>query len=258
MATVEQVSEQMLERRLFDPKTDEFQYVPGHGLPAAKYWVNLEQEPEATPTDPYGFVDIDKLIGVVKARVKPEYRWMPPTNIHHLYWPEDDYATTQRQNPDILSYRFREIAPNKIRVPLIFHRMIHIATLPPPMPSPEQMALRVETWGIAQDLFNSIKKFSHEDRVYQRRLDKIKLATQDDPLVELDASGREIVDARLIRHFHGVALHLGRLSTIPPEYWPFRSDVTAQIAAGEIGDLVLRQSMRRVKKVLRVELENVA
>lgn len=255
MANIEQVREQMLSRRVYDPQTEDFMYVPGDGLPEITYWVDPERKPDETPLDQWGFVDVDKLIELVKARIKPEYHWTPPTNIHHLYWPEDEYIQTQLRDPSVLSYRFREIAPNKVRLPLIFHRMIHVTTLPPPMPPPDVMESRAKAWGISQDLFTNVRNLSHWERMYRRRFTEIKRGVPSDiPTEQLDGLAHQRSDEILWRHFSGVARQIGRLSTIPQEHWPFSAELTLPMAAGEIGDIVLRQALRKTKKIRSVDI----
>lgn len=221
------------------------------GLPPQEFWVQDPLPVLETPVDQRGIVNADELILAVKGLIHEDYAWMPPTDVHHLYWTRATYYKYAREHPGIASDTFRELAPHKIRVPRLFHNLVHAATLPPPIPDSEIIDMRVRAWQIAEGLFRSIREVTHSERLYRRRLGRMAHeASVVDDLAQLDPVGREIVNEMLLRHFRGVAQHLMALNDIPQEHWPFRPDVCAQVAAGDIGDMVLRGYMRRTKAVM--------
>lgn len=216
------------------------------GLPPQEFWVLPMNQTIETPVDDRGLILVDDLIAEVKRYIAPEYEWPTQTDVHHLYFYAETYSAVDAWSEGrIPARRFRELAVNKILAPRYFHNVLHRVTRPAPMPSPEVMRHRIDAWTAASNLFESVRNVTRAERLARRREMRIDQLTVEETQV-----GREIMEETLARHFHGISLHLGALSLVPREFWPFDPELRAQVAAGQIGDIVLRGRQRHIRSVL--------
>jgi len=201
----------------------------------------------STPTDSRGLIVVDELVEQVKEYISPEYRWPSGNNEHHLYYDEDVYRWLQEWSEGhVPSRRFRELPVNKIYTPVVFHNLLHEVTIPAPMPSPEVMRYYIGAWTAARNLFLSVQNAAHTERLSRHR----QIAAEDQQLsARQEEVGREYMEGQFRRHFKGISRHLVELSLVPQEFWPFSPDVSALLAAGEIGDVILHHHQRQTRAV---------
>jgi hypothetical protein len=219
------------------------------GLPPEEFRLRPITEKIETPTDAWGVVDTDQLIRTVMGTVSPEYRWTGKSDIHHGQWCRADYVNKQHDVPESRALAFRELAPNKIQLPRVFHNWIHAITLPPAMPSPEVMHESVREWVILQDFFRSVQEAAQVERLYTR--DRSRREANGQTYSE---EQEEIIDEERRRRMEGVYTHFGALQTVPIERWPFSGDIKLPVAAGRIGSLVLSGFHRRSMHIRRPDI----
>lgn len=219
---------------------------PVENLPPAEFWLADPNKKLQTPTDGRGLVIVDELIEGVKAYIDPSFVWDDKPDVHHLYWPRETYEALEAWSKGYIRSRlFREVCANKIYVPRSFHEVLHTVTVPPAMPSPEVMRYYSEGWRVARSLFTSVKEVVRAERLNRRRLEREDLTAEEERV------GRLVMEESLRRHFKGVQRHLGELCLVPREFWPLDPNLPTQLAAGQIGEPVLRGSQRQVKAVRR-------
>lgn len=215
---------------------------PAEGLPPAEFWIGPGPadyfDPDnklITPTDDRGLIKIDELVEAVKAVIHPDYVWPAGRSVHHIYWRKQDYHEYAAYLEDPTPVAFRDLPPNKIHVPRNFENVLHRVTLQPVMPGLEVMHNYAQAWGIACSLFRSVSSAAEA-----RELAKNRLSRPDITPEQLD-TGQAIMDEILTRHFRGVSRHLGALTTIPHEYWPFDATLQAHEAATSIHTVATRR-----------------
>ncbi len=148
--------------------------MPSPHLPPPDLWLyNPYAEGRIpTPVDDRGLVDMTELIKQTKKTVDPSYSWESGyTDIHHLQWPNAEYAYEPYSpaNP----HTFRNLAISKLRTPRIFHNWIHTITLPPPMPTAEVMRYRIEAQRVVLALarvVNFCETLSLKDEISEAKL----------------------------------------------------------------------------------------
>lgn len=218
------------------------------GLPPKEFrLIDITREKIPTPIDERGIVDSDLLIEEINKTIKPEYRWPGASDKHHGQWRRSDYAALQAWSPESYAYSFREMAPNKMLIPRIYHNWIHAVTLEPPMPAPEVMRESVREWVILKNFFESVQQTTQIMRIFDRERDRRQFTAEQE----------DMLNEELLRKFAGVIMHFEAVETIPLERWPFSPDMKLQIAAGKIGNLVLRGWQRRTRDVRRPDLQNL-
>lgn len=119
--------------------------MPSPHLPPPELWLHNPHTDDRIPTplDERGLVNLTELIKQTKKTVDPGYDWASEfSDIHHLQWPNADYAN-EPDNP-ANPHEFRNLAISKLKVPRNFHNWIHKVTEPPPVPSAEVMYYRIE------------------------------------------------------------------------------------------------------------------
>lgn len=210
------------------------------GLPPEEFRLRNINDKIKTPTDAWGVVNADKLIREVMESVHPDYQWTGKSDIHHGQWCRADYHAMQFALPESRAVAFRELAPNKMQIPRVFHNWIHAITLPPPMPDPNVMRESVREWVILQDFFRSVQEAAQVERLYAR-----DRARRESTGESYTAEQEEIVAEEQRRRMEGVYTHFGALQTVPIERWPFSGDIKLPVAAGRIGNLVLSGFRRR-------------
>jgi len=141
-----------------------------------------------TPLDHRGLVDVPRLIEMVKATVDPSYDWSGPSNTHHFYWPESKYTNTKVPNVDTTYARFRDLPVHKGWMPVVFHNWLQHVTLPSPVPKPEAIAYRTESWRVAEQLFKRAQTqgFRYERKLAQQRRELLK----ENPELKREAAGQ--------------------------------------------------------------------
>jgi hypothetical protein len=112
-----------------------------------------------TPVDDRGIVEVDRLLLTVKGRMSPDELFLPGegTDVHHFYYPEARYKTN-------LEVEFRELPPNKGRLPRGFHQQLHELTSPPLMPDEEIMKRFCESWAIAESLLQAARQIKRQEK----------------------------------------------------------------------------------------------
>jgi hypothetical protein len=216
------------------------------GMPPDEAWIKDPLEKMPTPMDSRGLIIVDELIEGVKSYIDPTYKYPTKPSVHHIYWPRCDYDALEGWSDGYVpARRFRELPINKLYVPRYFENVLHTVTIRPPMPSPEVMGHQIEAWDAARNLFNSVRNALRAERLSRRRLELQELTPEEEEV------GREIMDEIFQRHFRGVQRHLGALSLVPEEYWPFNPELPSHLAAGQIGEVMLRGHQRRTKAVHR-------
>jgi hypothetical protein len=211
------------------------------GLPPEEFRLRSIENKIPTPTDEWGVVDADKLIQAVMQTVSPEYRWTGKSDIHHGQWCRADYYAMQEILPESRAVAFRELAPNKMQIPRVFHNWIHAITVPPPMPSPEVMRESVREWIILKDFFKSVQEAAQTSRLFDRERARRSFTEEQEG----------ILTSELQRRMDGILMHFDALETVPIERWPFSPHMRLQMAAGCIGSLVLSGCHRRSMHVRR-------
>lgn len=137
-------------------------------LPPRDAWlIDPYRDKLDTPVDDRGLVIVDQLIQEVKATLDSSYEYGEKLNEHHFYWykrwyDSDNYALHTAQHD------FRNLGVHKGYLPKSFHNWLHEVTIPPPRPEPEVMAHRVESWRLAQSLFDRSRNIVAQE--YRRRI----------------------------------------------------------------------------------------
>jgi hypothetical protein len=230
-----------------DTSSEEVERAYLGGLPPVEFREIKDPSKEKIPTplDERGIVDSDKLIQVVNETVRLEYKWPGKADKHHGQWQKADYVALQAWSPETHAFAFREMAPNKMLIPRIYHNRIHAVTVEPPMPPPEVMRESVKEWIIFKNFFESVQQTTQVVRIFDRERSRRTFNTQQE----------DILNEELLRKLSGVFLNLEALETVPIERWPFSPEMRLQIAAGQIGNLVLRGWQRRTRDVRRPDLQ---
>ena len=134
-------------------------------IPPPEVWKHNPKRTIETPVDSRGLVDFPGLISLIKSTVEPHYTWESPFNDrHHLQWPRRFYPDIDNENTPN-PYEFRHLGIGLVRVPRYFHNWVHLITQPPPIPSQEVMAYRIDAQRVALNLFEQVREVSHEGRV---------------------------------------------------------------------------------------------
>ncbi len=119
-----------------------------------------------TPVDDRGIVEVDRLLLTVKGRMSPDDLFLPDegTNVHHFYYPRARY------NSDLES-EFRELPPNKGRLPRGFHKKLHDLMSPPLIPDDEVMRQFCESWAIAESLLRAARQIKRQEKKSNKMVD---------------------------------------------------------------------------------------
>lgn len=113
-----------------------------------------------TQTDDRGFVDYGWLLGYAHSLVPDHHVWTGVPDVHHLQWTAESYRAEHfaREADPGAPDRFREIPFHKLLIPRDLHDLIHVVTLPPPIPEYEVMQRRLGAYTTATHLFQRAKK----------------------------------------------------------------------------------------------------
>ncbi|OGL32849.1 hypothetical protein A3F64_01010 [Candidatus Saccharibacteria bacterium RIFCSPHIGHO2_12_FULL_42_8] len=211
-----------------------------------------------TPVDDRGIVEIDRLLLTVKNRMVFDELFLPGegTDVHHFYYPKARYRTD-------LEFEFRELPPNKGRLPRGFHKKLHESTSPPLMPDAEVMKSFCESWDIAESLLRAARQIKRHERKSNKvvgyafkRLDKGNIE-------------EEVVEDVLERHFaknRGSEVWFGRkleaIADMPVTFTEFPlDDLRGRVSADTVlvlGGAMLSGSYNLTQRMIRLEAQSVA
>jgi hypothetical protein len=114
---------------------------------------------------------------------------------------------------------FRNIPPNKVRLPLEFERWKHAITIPPDFPSLGVMRYYIDAWATARNLYQSVGEAVRWERRFRRRTARIASGEACFvPLEDDDPIGKDFLVGTLAAHFKGAELSLEKHSRLPPEF----------------------------------------
>ncbi len=221
----------------------------GLSFPPKEAWlINPYRDKFETPVDDRGLIDVPTLIESVKDTVDEDYEWPSNLSIHHLYWHERHYDSAFA-GP--WARRFRELPIHKAVVPRVFENWLHLVTLPPDVPDPEVMRARVESWGVAEDLFHSVRQAVVWEKRGRRRAERVQnsLVSLPEEFKGVDVIGKEVLQAILGRHFNGMERHLARLQEVPPEFRLAEPTDTREILAKKLGKIIGPRALHLVRAV---------
>lgn len=248
LTTVKNEVNQLIDTTVKPPSNapDEVRRAHQDGLPAADFRL---QDPRTYKIEPRlnakGLIDDKMLIADVLETIHPDFTWLGKSDRHHLCWPRVDYVQAQ-QSSLIPAFNFREHGSNVIRVQRVFHNWIHAITLPPPMPDPEVMQYTLKAWEVVSDFFSAVRQTVNHQRLFSR--EELRRGGYTD-------EQKDMIQEILLRELSGIVMHLDALQDIPEDYWPFRTDIKLQIAAGRVGQVLTKGYLNRTRDI---RLSNVA
>ena len=187
------------------------------GLPPEEFWlINPDRDKFDTPVDDRGLIDQDLMIRAVKDTIDPSYEWPAQLSLDHFYWP--GYWYDRSYDPQ--AGRFRQLSIHKGIVPREWENWKHKITIPPRLPSPEVMHLRIESWDIAHSLFRSITETERWRRRAEGRALQVARGSSCLPRdgSRDDVIGKEFMQGVLSKYFRAVEKKLRQLETIPREF----------------------------------------
>lgn len=211
-----------------------------------------------TPVDDRGIVEVDRLLLTVKGRISPKELFLPGegTDVHHFYYPETRYKTS-------LEFEFRELPPNKGRLPRGFHEKLHESTSPPLMPDAEVMKSFCESWDIAESLLRAARQIKRHERKSNKVVD-YALKRLDKGNIE-----EEVVEDVLARHFaknRGSEVWFGRkleaIANMPVTFTELPlDDLKGKVSADTVlvlGGAMLSGSYNLTQRMMRIEPDLLA
>ncbi len=220
-------------------------------LPPATVWNLPKDGPIETPQNDLGLIDIPELIKTVRGTVKPSYVWPRyPMSWHHFYWPLSNYSRTESWERNGLTFDeagFRKLPLNIGRLSRVFENWLHIVTTPPEVPSHEVMQAQMESWQVAENLFESRRNVL----IWARRAKRRKETVETSPYLSAVLGNPfepEFFDYVLGRHIRGVQMHTEALERVPPEFRLVEPDAPSPQLTTDLGRLVAG------RQVIHVEL----
>ncbi len=211
-----------------------------------------------TPVDDRGIVEVDRLLLTVKGRMRSDELYLPGegTDVHHFYYPEARYKTN-------LEFEFRELPPNKGRLPRGFHQRLHEATSPPLMPEYEVMKSFCESWDIAESLLRAARQIKRHERKANKVVD-YAFRRLDKGTIE-----EEVVEDVLERHFaknKGSEVWFGRkleaIADMPVTFSEFPlDDLKGKVSADTVlvlGGAMLSGSYNLTQRMMKIEPDLIA
>lgn len=214
-------------------------------LPPRDYWLIDPNEKIEVATDPFGLVDIDKLVESVKQTVDESYTWRSDLDVHHFQWPAAWYPAIQGVRAADNPAYFRNLGIFKGLMPLDFHAMIHRFSEPLPPPEPEVIHYKVEAWNIAKSLFIRMRKTINAERMAKRRL----IYTAQNPhILNSDFGGEDLITQEwmqdvLEKHFRGIAKHMADLESLPVEFRLVEPELPLNKLAKRLGEIVVPKAI---------------
>lgn len=166
-----------------------------------------------TQTDDRGFVDYGWLLSYTHSLVPTDHIWKGRLDVHHLQWTAGAYHPdlfNDNDDPSIPD-RFREIPFHKLLIPRDLHDLIHITTLPPPVPTYEQMERRVDAYDIAMKLFQKAKQAIEVASKEERLIPAPHPAYQDRTY---DPASRKLIERQ----------------ALIDKYWEFHNSLKGQLS----------------------------
>ncbi len=224
---------------------------PGEsGLPPQEVWLIADPEKTKidTPLDDRGLVAIPELIQVVKDTIDPGYTWPMHLSVHHLYWQGWWY---QSGFAGPYANAFRELPINKALVPRVFENWLHKVTIPPPVPDPEVMRYRVESWAVAKNLFKSVRQAVVWEKRARRRDAFIRAnpSVLPEEFEGEDLIGRAVLEDTIRDNFRNIERNLELLYEIPPEFRLIEPDATQEDLTKGLGKIVVPKALQLVGAV---------
>lgn len=211
-----------------------------------------------TPVDDRGIVDVDRLLLTVKGRMSPDELFLPGegTNVHHFYYPAARYVSD-------LEIEFRELAPNKGRLPRGFHARLHETTSPPLMPDSEVMKSFCESWAIAESLLRAARQIKKHEKKSSKVVDYAFSRLAKGSIEE------EVVEDVLERHFaknKGSEVWFGRkleaIAEMPISFTEFPLDeLEGKVSADTVlvlGGAMLSGSYDLTQRMMSIEPDLLA
>jgi len=129
---------------------------PGHTLEA--------------PVDERGVVDIYATVEKALGCIDPEYIFPKEhCDVHHFVWERSNYLPS-RHGGSVTPSQYREIPFHKGYLPRQLHNFMHTVIAPPPVPSMEVMARRVESYDVARRLFATARIALQFERISPKSL----------------------------------------------------------------------------------------
>lgn len=199
-----------------------------------------------TPIDKHGLIIIPQLLSAVRATIHPDFDWLDtPLNpsVHHVYHPENDYSR-ELIDGTFSEAKFRNLPPNKVRVPRVFENWLHEITIPAPKPSQKVMRYEVEAWNVAKDLFRVAREaIKSERQARDRREDVAARPHILKPEYEgQDINGEEFFQKVFDKIYWSLEEHSRRLNRIPPEFRLIHIGEEPEKFAPRLGRLVIHNS----------------
>jgi hypothetical protein len=163
-----------------------------------------------TPVDPTtGVVDHEKLMELMRGLVDPDYKWQAPFfDEHHLHWFAHRYETSFQPN-EMLASEFRDMAINRMWVPRQFHDFVHAVTIPPDVPSLEQMRASVKDFRRKSYIY----RISNDAITITERLNRVKRHDNRGDIMYIDPETKSITrDIGLLDQWREEFIHYIELS----------------------------------------------
>lgn len=190
------------------------EYLITGGLPAEEFRLIGNDFMINTPVDDRGLVDISEHIRLVKMTLSPDINWINQTNnIHHFYWPAHIYNNSDdNQTKEI---KFRNLPVHKGLIPVQFHNWMHRISIPPEIPSAEVIDYRLESWFVADKLFQAVRQYKRQDRSLRKHyLNR----SNDSEIDDMETIEKELVSDLYIKFFDKYPKLHDKLFQIPKEF----------------------------------------
>jgi hypothetical protein len=208
------------------------------GLPPPKCWAKDPRDRMASPRDDRGLVDEAALIRGVCSYIKPAFLWPDNLSSHHKYWEGAWYSAREEATEGrVPASQFRELPPNRILMPRMFHTVLHVVTRAPRMPDPDVMRWQIASWRVASNLFGMVCKNEKTARRVAKEMERPNTADREEILLKYQHE-------QFKHNFKGINMHLDALGGIPEEHWMINpNDPPIQIMR-QIGEVLNKSYLR--------------
>ena len=211
------------------------EYLIRGGLPAEEYRLVEDGFMIQTPVDDRGLVDIYEHVKLVKQTLSPEIDWKQhQSNIHHFYWPARLYKNTEEAGAQNIQSIFCGLPVHKGLLPIQFQNWLHRISEPPEVPEQEVMEYRIESWKVANDLFQAVRNFKRRDRCLRKVYSQV---LENPELREIDEIEKELLSDLYGNFFNKYEKLHQRLFTIPEEFRLVDPDTPFDQLNKELGKL---------------------
>jgi hypothetical protein len=121
-----------------------------------------------TAVDSRGIVLPEIILDDVLSTVDPSYKWpMDFCDVHHFVWEKRHYSV-MNNGGDTTPHFYREIPFHKGYIPRVLHNYLHAITEQPEVPPYDVMERRVESYRVAQRLFEAAKSVIRFEKEFRR------------------------------------------------------------------------------------------